>query len=56
MGPLIPLVTLQIWINNVKYNQHLNKTLVTPEVKSQATQQYTKSLKLAAPLPALITL
>ena len=23
---LIPLVTLQIWINNVKYNQLLNKT------------------------------
>ena len=49
---LIPLFTLQIWINNVKYNQHLNKTLVTPGVYSQATLQYTKSLKLAAPVPA----
>ena len=29
---LIHLVALQIWINNVKYNQHLNKTLVTPGV------------------------
>ena len=53
---LIPLVTLHIWINDVKYNQHLNKTLVTPGVNSQATLQYTKSLKLDAPLPALITL
>ena len=53
---LIPLVTLQIWINDVKYNQLLNQTLVPPGVNSQATLQYTKSLKLAAPLPALITL
>ena len=49
------LVTLQIWIY-VKYNQPLNQTLVTPGVNAQATLQYTKSFKLAAPLPALITL
>ena len=53
---LIPLVTLQIWINGVKYNQVLNQTLVPPGVNSQATLQYTKSFKLAAPLPALRTL
>ena len=52
---VIPLVTLQIWMNDVKYNQ-VNQTLVPPGVNSQATLQYTKSLKLAAPLPALITL
>ena len=53
---LIPLVTLQMWMNDVKYNQVLNQTLVPPGVNSQATLQYTKSFKLAAPLPALITL
>ena len=53
---LISLVTLHIWINDVKYNQPLNQTLVPPGVNSQATLQYTKSLKLAAPLPALTTL
>jgi len=46
---LIPLVTLQIWMNEVKYNQVLNQTLVPPGVNSQATLQYTKSFKLAAP-------
>ena len=49
---LIPLVTLQMWMNDVKYNQVLTQTLVN----SQATLQYTKSFKLAAPLPALRTL
>ena len=44
---LIPLVTLQIWINDVKYNELLNQTVVPPGVNSQATQ-YTKSFKLAA--------
>ena len=53
---LKPLVTLQILINYVKYNQVLNQTLVPPGVNSQATLQYTKSFKLAAPLPALRTL
>ena len=33
---LIPLVTLQMWINDVKYNQVLNQTLVPPGVNSQA--------------------
>ena len=51
----ILLVTLQIWINDVKYNQLLNQTLVTPGVNPEATL-HTKSFKLAAPLPALITL
>ena len=37
---LIPLVTLEIWINDVKYNQVLNQTLVPPRVNSQATLQY----------------
>ena len=51
------LVSLRIWINNMKYtNQVLNQTLVPPGVNSQATLQYTKSLQLAAPLPALRTL
>ena len=31
------VVTLQIWINDVKYNQLLNQTLITPGVNSQAT-------------------
>ena len=53
---LIPLVTLQILMNAVKYNQVLNQTLVPPGVNPQATLQYTKSFKLAAPLPALRTL
>ena len=53
---LIPLVTSQIWMKDVKYNQVLNQTLVPPGVNSQATLQYTKSLKLAAPLPDLRTL
>ena len=53
---LIHLVTLQIWMNDVKSNQVLNQTLVPPGVNSQATLQYTKSFKLAAPLPALRTL
>ena len=53
---LIHLVTSQNWINDVKYNQVLNQTLVPPGVNSQATLQYTKSFKLAAPLPVLITL
>ena len=53
---LIPLVTLQMWMNDVKYNQVLNQTLVPPGVNAQATLQYTKSFKLAAPLPALRTL
>ena len=53
---LIPLVTLQMWMNDVKYNQVLNQTLVPPGVNSQATLQYTKSFKLAATLPALRTL
>ena len=53
---LIPLVTSQIWMNDVKYNQVLNQTLVPPGVNSQATLQYTKSFKLDAPLPALRTL
>ena len=53
---LIPLVTLRMWMNDVKYNQVLNQTLVPPGVNSQATLQYTKSFKLAAPIPALITL
>jgi len=44
---LIPLVTLQM--NDVKYNQALNQTLVPPGVNPQATLQYTKSFKLAAP-------
>ena len=51
---LIPLVTSQMWMNDVKYNQVLNQTLVP--VNSQTTLQYTKLLKLAATLPALITL
>ena len=38
---LIPLVTLQIWIIDVKYNKHLNQSLFTPGVNSQATLQYT---------------
>ena len=42
---LIPLVTLQMWMNDVKYNQVLNQILVPPGVNSQATLQYTKSLK-----------
>ena len=46
---LIPLVTSQMWMNDVKYNQVLNQTLVPPGVNSQATLQYTKSFKLAAP-------
>ena len=46
---LIPLVTLQMWMNDVKYNQVLNQTLVPPGVNSQATLQYTKSFKLAVP-------
>ena len=37
---LIPLVTLQIWINDVKYNQVLNQTLVPPGVNSQATVEF----------------
>ena len=53
---LIPLVTSQIWINDVKSNQVLNQTLVPPGVNPQAALQYTKSFKLAAPLPAFITL
>ena len=53
---LLPLVTLQMWMNDVKYNQVLNQTLVPPGVNPQATLQYTKSFKLAAPLPALRTL
>ena len=53
---LIPLVTSQMWMNDVKYNQVLNQTLVPPGVNPQATLQYTKSFKLAAPLPALRTL
>ena len=53
---LIPLVTLQMWMNDVKYNQVLNQTLVPPGVNPQATLQYTKSFKPAAPLPALRTL
>ena len=53
---LIALVTLQMWMNDVKYNQVLNQTWVPPGVNSQATLQYTKSFKLAAPLPALRTL
>ena len=53
---LIPLVTLQMWMNDVKSNQLLNQTLVPPGVNPQATLQYTKSLQLAAPLPALRTL
>ena len=52
----IPLVTLQMWMNDVTYNQVLNQTLVPPGVNSQATLQYTKSFKLAAPFPALRTL
>ena len=40
----IYLITLQILMNDVKYNQLLNQTLVTPGVNSQATLQYTKSL------------
>ena len=40
----------------MKYNQVLNQTLVPPGVNSQATLQYTKSFKLAAPLPAVRTL
>ena len=51
---LIPLVTSQM--NDVKYNQVLNQTLVPPGVNPQATLQYTKYFKLAAPLPALRTL
>ena len=53
---VIPLVTSQMWMNDVKYNQVLNQTLVPPGVNPQATLQYTKSFKLAAPLPALRTL
>ena len=53
---LIPLVTSQMWMNDVKYNQVLNQTLVPPGVNPQATLQYTKSFRLAAPLPALRTL
>ena len=56
VGYLIPLVTLQMWMNDVKYNQVLNQTLVPPGVNPQATLQYTTSFKLAAPLPALRTL
>ena len=37
---VVPLVTLQIWINNMKYNQPLNQTLVTPGINSQATLRY----------------
>jgi len=29
--------TLQMWMNDVKYNQVLNQTLVPPGVNSQAT-------------------
>ena len=36
---VIPLVTLQMWMNDVKYNQVLNQTLVPPGVNSQATLQ-----------------
>ena len=39
-------------MNDVKYNQVLNQTLVPPGVNPQATLQYTKSFKLAAPSPA----
>ena len=53
---LVPLVTSQMWMNDVKSNQLLNQTLVPPGVNPQATLQYTKSFKLAAPLPALRTL
>ena len=52
---VVPLVTLQIWISDVKYIQHLNKALVTPGVNSQATLNFTVLLK-AVPLPALMTL
>ena len=38
----------------MKYNQHLNKTLGTRGEHSQATLQYTKSSKLAQPLPAVM--
>ena len=41
----------------MQYNQQLKKTSVTPGVNSNATVvAYTKSLKPAAPLSALITL
>ena len=53
---LIPLVTSQMWMNDVKSNQVLNQTLVPLGVNPQDTLHYTKYFKLAAPLPALRTL
>ena len=51
---LTPLVTSQMWMNDVKSNQVLNQTLVPPGVNPQATLQYTKYFKASiCPLSGL---